>query len=341
MKLIAAFIACCIVSVLSLPLVFANGGPATAPYACGRLGVILDTIRTLESGGNYTARAERASAAGAYQYITTTWRHWAERAGVSTDDYPTADTAPPDVQDRVAAANVTAILAANDNIVDAVPISWYYPAALTNPALMDTIPRPDAGNTLTIRQYQTRWLGVYHDKLANTDDTAICAATDVTGDWALPLPREILTPTMLRAPHHNYPAIDLLVPEGTPIYAITGGTVVRTTDWSGNWWRAGCGGTRPPAGCNTCGTGITIERSDGLRHTYCHNVRNHVTDGEAVAPGQHIADSGDSGRSGAPHLHVEVRLDGQRRCPQTLLLSIFESTVPVEGVTLPSSGCSF
>ena len=71
----AALLVGCIVSALSIPLVFANGGPATSPYACGRLGVILDTIRTLESGGDYTARASGASAAGAYQYITSTWRH--------------------------------------------------------------------------------------------------------------------------------------------------------------------------------------------------------------------------------------------------------------------------
>ena len=39
-----------------------------------------------------------------------------------------------------------------------VPIIWYYPAALTNPALMDIVPKPEAGNVLTIREYQWRWL---------------------------------------------------------------------------------------------------------------------------------------------------------------------------------------
>ncbi len=169
MKLIAAFLAACVMSVLSIPLVFANGGPATSPYACGRLGVILDTIRTLESGGDYTIRARGASAAGAYQYITSTWRHWADEAGVSTELYPTADTAPPHIQDRVAGVNVSAILADHDNLIEVVPVIWYYPAALGDPEIMDQVPMPSAGNVLTVREYQTRWLDTYNEKLAAID----------------------------------------------------------------------------------------------------------------------------------------------------------------------------
>lgn len=341
MKLIAAFLAACVMSVLSIPLVFANGGPATSPYACGRLGVILDTIRTLESGGDYTIRARGASAAGAYQYITSTWRHWAGEAGVSTELYPTADTAPPHIQDRVAGANVSVILADNDNLVEVVPVIWYYPAALGDAEIMDKIPMPSAGNVLTVREYQTRWLDTYNEKLAATDgETPTCAATDVTGEWALPLPGEILTVEMLSAPHHTYPAVDLRVPVGTPVFAITGGRVDRVTKWNHNWWAVGCGGSRRPAGCQSCGIGITIQHPDGLRHTYCHNSRNHVAIGDQIAPGQHIADSGNSGRSGAPHLHLEMRVDGQRLCPQGLLTALLDRRHTTdEG--WPRQGCSF
>lgn len=329
-------------SVLSIPLVFANGGPATSPYACGRLGVILDTIRTLESGGDYTIRARGASAAGAYQYITSTWRHWAEEAGVSTELYPTADTAPPHIQDQVAGVNVSAILADHNNLIEVVPVIWYHPAALGNSEIMDHVPMPSAGNVLTVREYQTRWLATYNEKLAAADREApTCAATDVTGEWALPLPREILTVEMLSAPHHTYPALDLMVPVGTPVFAITGGRVDRVTNWNANWWEVGCGGSRPPAGCQSCGLGITIQHPDGLRHTYCHNSRNHVTVGDQVAPGQHIADSGNTGRSGAPHLHLELRLDGQRLCPQWLMVPLSDGRWVEEAPNFLSRGCSF
>ncbi|MFN3256237.1 MAG: M23 family metallopeptidase [Ilumatobacter sp.] len=342
MRLIAAFLATCVMSVLSIPLVFANGGPATSPYACGRLGVILDTIRTLESGGDYTIRARGASAAGAYQYITSTWRHWADEAGVSTELYPTADTAPPHIQDRVAGANVSAILADNDNLIEVVPVIWYYPAALGNPEIMDQIPMPSAGNVLTVREYQTRWLDTYNEKLAATDgETPTCAATDVTGEWALPLPREILTVEMLSAPHHTYPALDLMVPVGTPVFAITGGRVDRVTNWNYNWWAVGCGVSRPPAGCQSCGIGITIQHPDGLRHTYCHNSRNHVTVGDEIAPGQHIADSGNTGRSGAAHLHLEMRVDGRRFCPQQLMVALVGGNQFAGVANPPTQGCSF
>ena len=324
---------------LSVPLIFANGGTASPPYACGQLGVILDTIRTLESGGNYQAQAAGATASGAYQYIDTTWRHWADIAGVDTDQYPRALDAPPHVQDQVAAVNVAAILADHDNNPDVVPVIWYYPAALGNPELMDQIPYPTAGNTLTVREYQTRWLTTYRDKLATAPDPSTCTATIVNGEWALPVPREIIDPTTLDDPHHDYPAWDYLTPPGTPIFAITGGTVVTVQTWQGNWWSDGCNTNNPASSCNTCGTGLTIQHPTGLRHTYCHATRLYVALGDPIAPGQHIADSGNTGRSGTPHLHLELRLDGSRLCPQPLLLALYEGGEPP--LRLPMSGCEF
>ena len=117
--------------------------------------------------------------------------------------------------------------------------------------------------------------------------------------------------------------IDLLVPESTPIFAITGGTVVSIQTFAGNWWTDGCNTNHAPVGCSTCGTGLTIQTPDGLRHTYCHARRLYVTRGDQIAPGQHIADSGNTGRSGAPHLHLEMRLNGQRVCPQALMNAVY------------------
>ncbi len=42
--------------------------------------------------------------------------------------------------------------------VSMVPVIWYYPRAATTPALMDQVPKPNLGNRLTVREYQSRWL---------------------------------------------------------------------------------------------------------------------------------------------------------------------------------------
>ncbi len=87
---------------------------------------ILATIRQRESGGDYTvARYGSQGAAGAYQYILSTWQAWARRAGFPQYANGPASAAPKVVQDAVAAANVQDILAGSGNRVSAVPMAWY------------------------------------------------------------------------------------------------------------------------------------------------------------------------------------------------------------------------
>ena len=133
-------------------------------------------------------------------------------------------------------------------------------------------------------------------------------------------------------------AVMRLQPNGA---AVTGGTVARITNWNANWWEVGCGRSNPPADCHSCGIGITIQHPDGLRHTYCHNSRHHVTVGDQIAPGQHIADTGNTGRSGAPHLHLEFRIDGQRVCPQPLMIPLFEGSPVGQTSEAAAQDCSF
>jgi cell wall-associated NlpC family hydrolase len=142
----------------------------------------LATIRQLESGNDYTAQAAKASASGAYQFLDSSWRTWAARAGYP-DLYPRAYLAPPHVQDATAAAYVQAILDQWHDVAY-IPVNWYYPAAADNPALMDIVPAPEAGNRLTVRQYQTRWLDLYHQKLADTGTAAATSGSCATGDIA-------------------------------------------------------------------------------------------------------------------------------------------------------------
>jgi murein DD-endopeptidase MepM/ murein hydrolase activator NlpD len=357
---------------LSIPLVIGGNGSAVVG-GCGTtadMPIILDTIRTLESGGRYDIRPNKGGASGAYQYIDSTW---ADYGG-----YDAAYLAPPEIQDARAATDVQRVLDRYGD-VGAVPITWYWPRALEHPADLDIVPMPGAGNTLTVREYQTRWLRLYESKRtaaaertptttsrdatpstpptvterstgteppsatmvterstvtelsaaterSTVTETSAATITTCTGaiapnadGYALPIPRSIIDadPAMLTRPHHDYPALDLPVPIGTPIYAVRGGTVARIVDWPHN-----CSGR---LGCvDPCGIGVSINAADGERWIYCHGSRLNVAVGQQVTAGQIIMWSGNTGRSSGPHLHLELKVNGTRLCPQAILFGAYE-----------------
>jgi hypothetical protein len=105
----------------------------------------------------------------------------------------------------------------------------------------------------------------------------------LAGGWSLPGPRELIEadPSVLSAPHHDYPAWDWIIPENTPIYAVRGGRVVSIRSWPHNWWTHGCG-TQGGGDCSTCGVGLTIEDAEGIRWTYCHGTNVTVPLGAEV-----------------------------------------------------------
>ncbi len=348
-------------SVATIPVLLAGGDPppllACAPNVAS-IEQILATIRALESGGDYRAQAAGSTASGAYQFINSTWDRYA--------GYPTAADAPPDIQDAKATELVGAILDEH-NTIDVVPVVWYLghlpPRSSTS---WDQIPAPQAGNTLTPRQYQQRWLDKYTELgpadpsfPTSTDvaqpstiepaDTALTCTGGPSGDtlpggWALPGPRSLLLETIdqLDDPHHTYPAWDWIIPTGVPIYAIRGGTVTNVSAWPHNWWDQGCT-ERGHNGCSTCGIGVTIvDDTDNTRWTYCHGSDLHVTHGARIEAGTLLITSGNTGRSGTPHLHLEIRTTGGvRRCPQQLLTALVHDGRGIDPAKLPPNGCSF
>ena len=87
--------------------------------------------------------------------------------------------------------------------------------------------------------------------------------------------------------------IDISNKRGTPIYAAAAGRVVESTTVSGY------------------GRKILIDHGFGITTTYAHCSVLHVEAGEVVEQGQLIGRVGSTGRVSGPHLHFEVRLDGQ------------------------------
>ena len=95
---------------------------------------------------------------------------------------------------------------------------------------------------------------------------------------------------------HN--AVDIGIPEGTPILAGHDGRVVTASyDADGYGWY------------------ITLEGKNGLSTRYAHNSALLVSAGQEVKKGETIAKSGNTGNSTGPHLHFEVRVGGQTLNP--------------------------
>ncbi|MFJ6568595.1 M23 family metallopeptidase [Streptomyces sp. NPDC091292] len=87
---------------------------------------------------------------------------------------------------------------------------------------------------------------------------------------------------------------DFAVPTGTPVKAVSAGTVVKA---------GGNGAGDGPA----YGNAIVIKHSNGKYSQYAHLSKVNVKIGQSVSAGQNIAASGNTGNSSGPHLHFEIR----------------------------------
>lgn len=99
----------------------------------------------------------------------------------------------------------------------------------------------------------------------------------------------------------NHPGFDLAAPTGTPVAAAAAGTVVH----------AG------PAG--TYGNLVTLRHDNGFETRYAHLSAVDVAVGDRVEAGAPLGKVGTTGYSTGPHLHFEVRHDGQAIDPAPLL----------------------
>lgn len=110
-------------------------------------------------------------------------------------------------------------------------------------------------------------------------------------------------PRQLRGEDHArmHHGLDIAAPTGTPIRASRAGEVT----FAGR--RGGYGNT------------VVLDHGDGTESLYAHASAIDVELGARVRAGETIAKVGSTGRSTGPHLHFEVRRDGEPIDPAELL----------------------
>ena len=89
-----------------------------------------------------------------------------------------------------------------------------------------------------------------------------------------------------------HPGQDFAVPVGTPVKAMSSGTVI-FAGWQGGY-----------------GNKMEIQYWDGTVSWFCHNSKLVVSQGDKVTPGEVVSMSGNTGHSTGPHIHVEIHPQG-------------------------------
>ena len=125
--------------------------------------------------------------------------------------------------------------------------------------------------------------------------TALTLGTAYALAWPVPDSVHVTSPFGVRAHpllggRRLHAGVDLGAPVGTPVRAVADGIVRRASDDS------------------VSGRLVLVDHGSGVSTVYCHNDALLVGPGDAVAKGQVIALSGNSGLSTGPHLHYQLDL---------------------------------
>lgn len=130
------------------------------------------------------------------------------------------------------------------------------------------------------------------------------APAEVSPAWVNPVAMATLTSCFGQRAGSLHEGTDFAAPLGTPILAVSDGTVVAAGPAAGfgNW--------------------VAIQHANGDVTIYGHMRRYFVAVGQIVAAGQEIALVGNEGQSSGPHLHLAVALgslNGRRVDPASWL----------------------
>jgi hypothetical protein len=111
--------------------------------------------------------------------------------------------------------------------------------------------------------------------------------------------------------------IDIAAPQGTPVFALQPGWVVFSAPYGGY------------------GNLVVIQHNDQLCTWHAHNVSVLKQPGDWVNAGDPISLVGATGRATGPHLHFEVRINGDAIDPLNYLASLSQSNSPVANLSAP------
>ena len=112
---------------------------------------------------------------------------------------------------------------------------------------------------------------------------------------------------------HSHTGIDVSATTGTPITAAKSGQVIISEKGTGSTW--------------SYGEYVVIDHGDGTTTLYAHMNYRAVSEGEIVTQGQYIGDVGATGNVTGPHLHFEVRVNGQRVDPEQCFPDLYDSFI--------------
>ena len=101
-----------------------------------------------------------------------------------------------------------------------------------------------------------------------------------------------------------HPGLDIGAPMGTPIVAAADGVVIEAEP---EGWNSGYGSY------------VKLDHGGGMHTLYGHMSRVQVVVGDEVAVGGRLGLVGSTGHSTGPHLHMEVRINGEIQDPEAFL----------------------
>ena len=99
----------------------------------------------------------------------------------------------------------------------------------------------------------------------------------------------------------THTGLDIAASSGTPISVVSDGTVISAA-YTGAY-----------------GNLVKVDHGNGVETWYAHTSKMYVTAGQSVKAGDIIAAVGTTGNSTGPHLHFEIRINGNHVNPQNYI----------------------